>query len=207
MRNYKFSISVFCRKEIFEKFIKSLTDNAEAMKHWHEWGLTFDRQILELKGRVLPSPTLYFGNNYQERVQKADWARAAGSKPVLTPMAFDKWAVIYNSKNSDQALKNLKDGLMNCSKKLGISLKAPKVIEIKDDRSDTMIKVIRDLPDGCQLVVPIFGGPMRADRYFPPFYLSKTTYRKTSNNVLPLIIPAPLKFLKKYHVPLIMYAL
>ena len=43
----------FCRKERFDEFLKSLTDNKDAMQHWKEWGLKFANQTLKVKGQAL----------------------------------------------------------------------------------------------------------------------------------------------------------
>jgi len=154
------------RKERFDEFLKSLTDNKEAMQHWKEWGLKFANQTLKVKGRLMDQPTLYFGNNYKEQINRGgDWSRAATTKPVLTPIAIDKWAIVVNEANCFQALCNLKQGLETSAKKLGITLKSPKIIKISDDRSETVVKAIREMPSGCELLVAIFGGAQRADRY------------------------------------------
>ena len=41
-----------CRKERFDEFLKSLTDNKDAMQHWKEWGLKFANQTLKVKGQA-----------------------------------------------------------------------------------------------------------------------------------------------------------
>ena len=86
---------------------------------------------------------------------QGDWSRAATTKPVLTPIAIDKWAIVVNETNCFQALSNLKQGLETSAKKLGITLKSPKIIKISDDRSETVVKAIREMPSGCELLVSI----------------------------------------------------
>ena len=86
---------------------------------------------------------------------QGDWSRAATTKPVLTPIAIDKWAIVVNETNCFQALCNLKQGLETSAKKLGIALKSPKIIKISDDRSETVVKAIREMPSGCELLVSI----------------------------------------------------
>ena len=86
---------------------------------------------------------------------QGDWSRAATTKPVLTPIAIDKWAIVVNEANCFQALSNLKQGLETSAKKLGITLKSPKIIKISDDRSETVVKAIREMPSGCELLVSI----------------------------------------------------
>ena len=144
------------RKEIFDKFLKSLTENKEAMQHWKEWGLKISNQSLKVKGHLLDQPVLHFGNNYKERIDRRnDWSRTACNKPCLTSMPMKKWAIVHNETNSAQALSNLKKGLETSAQKLGIALSNPKVIKITDDRSETYVKAVRDLPMGCELLVII----------------------------------------------------
>ena len=40
------------------------------MQHWKEWGLKFANQTLKVKGRLMDQPTLYFGNNYKEQINR-----------------------------------------------------------------------------------------------------------------------------------------
>lgn len=135
------------------------------MQIWNAWGLKFSSEALQLEGRILPPPTLFFGQNYEERINRAEWSRPAANKQMLAPIALEKWAIVYNKKTAEQAFRNFKDGIRECAKKIGVPLKPPKTIEIYDDRTDSLIKNLREIPKDCELVLAIFSGPMRTDKY------------------------------------------
>ncbi len=64
------------REEALQKFIRSVNDNPEAKSILSQWGLELSNESLQIKGRVLPSETLYFGGQHRELVgPNADWTR------------------------------------------------------------------------------------------------------------------------------------
>ena len=88
------------RQDVLHQFVESVKENPEANIYLKEWGLKVSDSTLPLEGRQLPPEVLHFGKGYKEQVNpKADWARAATSKQVLTPVALAKWAVVFVSKN------------------------------------------------------------------------------------------------------------
>lgn len=95
------------RYESLMKYIDVITKNEKAHSVLTDWGIRMDRNIVApLQGRVLNPETLYFGNNYHEVVNaKGDWGRTATSKPMLTAIQLNKWAVLFDSKNGDIARK------------------------------------------------------------------------------------------------------
>jgi aubergine-like protein len=151
------------RQDVFQKFIKSILDNPEAVKYWHDWGLTISPKNLRLQGRLLPPTTLHFGNGYKEAVH-GDWGKTATNRPVLTAVALEKWALIYPS-NLERSVKSLTTTFQQQAPRLGMTVKPPKIIVLPNDKTELYLKAIRELPDDAQLVMAIFGGSQRADRY------------------------------------------
>ena len=120
--------------------------------------------MVRAEGRILPPPTLLWGGGYYETA-RGDWARTASNKPLLQSSSFEKWAVIFNNKMSTPAFNKLKDGLRGSAVKLGMKLSPPKVVNVESDRLDAWVRVVKGIPQDCQLLVLIFNGPPRADRY------------------------------------------
>lgn len=106
-----------------------------------------------------------FGNNYREVVRpNADWGRTATTKMVLTPVPLNKWAIVFIEKN-ENIVKNFCKIMQQQGPKMGIPVSNPRVVKLKDDRTESYLKELRQLIDpSVQLVVTIFP-QMKSDRY------------------------------------------
>ena len=95
------------RHESLMSYIRVIGENEKAHSVLTNWGLQMEKTIAApLQGRVMNPETLYFGNNYHEVVNaKGDWGRTATSKPMLTSIPLNKWAVLFDKKNNDVAKK------------------------------------------------------------------------------------------------------
>jgi len=153
------------RQDVLHQFVESVKENPEANIYLQEWGLKVSDSTLPLEGRQLPPEVLHFGKGYKEQVNpKADWARAATSKQVLTPVALAKWAVVFVSKNQP-VVKSFCQILSQQGPKMGINVAMPKVVGLDNDRTETYLKAVRSIIEpGVQLIVTIFP-QMRSDRY------------------------------------------
>ena len=77
---------------------------------------------------MLPPERLVFGNRYEETASpKGDWSRAATSKPVLTAVNMNKWAIFLPEK-SKQAVQAFCKALQQQAPRMGIQIANPKVI-------------------------------------------------------------------------------
>ncbi len=150
---------------MFQKFVKSLVENKTARQFWTDWGLEISSQNLKIVGRTLPNVTLHFGQNHKELVgPKGDWTRASTNRTVLTAANVERWAIVYpvSAKSTATAFMTI---LKQQAPRMGVNFKAPKIVEIPNDRTDTFVKAIRDLPDNAEFVLTMFTGPQKGDRY------------------------------------------
>ena len=146
-------------------FTKRVLGDANAHAHLRDWGLTLEPNTLNINGRQLDPETLMFGNNYREVVRpNADWGRTATTKMVLTPVPLNKWAIVFIEKN-ENIVKNFCKIMQQQGPKMGIPVSNPRVVKLKDDRTESYLKELRQLIDpSVQLVVTIFP-QMKSDRY------------------------------------------
>ena len=95
----------------------------------------------------------------------ADWGRAATTKHVLTAVNLTKWAILFAPKN-ENVVKTFCGTFREQAPKMGIQVANPRVVKLKDDRTETFLKELRSIIDpSVQLVVTIFP-QLKADRYF-----------------------------------------
>jgi len=158
-------ISPELRQEKLLAYIKRVRDNPEAKAHLEDWGFEVCPFTMPLEGRILTPEVMCFGNNYRETVTpKADWGRAATTKPVLTAIPVTKWAIFYVDKN-EKIVQNFCKCIQQQGIKMGINYSAPKPVKLANDRTETYLAKIRDaIIPGAQLIVTIFP-QMRTDRY------------------------------------------
>ena len=105
-----------------------------------------------------------FGKGYKEVVNpKADWGRAATTKHVLTAINMSKWAILFTKKN-ENVVKNFCSAFREQAPKMGIQVSNPRIVMLKDDRTETYLKELRGLIDpSVQLVLTVFP-QMKSDR-------------------------------------------
>ena len=94
---------------------------------------------------------------------KADWGRAATTKYVLTAVNLSKWAILFAPKN-ENVVKQFCSSFRENAPKMGIQVANPRVVKLKDDKTETYLKELRGIIDPTvQLVVTIFP-LMKSDR-------------------------------------------
>lgn len=76
------------RRTVIRNFIQQVNENEVTKKILSDWGLSLDNDTLDIKGRVLDSEEITFGNNYKTRSDNADWGRAAVSSKVLRTVSI-----------------------------------------------------------------------------------------------------------------------
>jgi len=145
-------------------FMDRIEENAEAKKILSDWGLSLAPRAITLQGRMLERPTLHFGSGQTERLTRSDWSRAASTKPALTPVNLEKWAVIFTKKDRSVVERFCKT-MQQQAPKMGIQIRNPAIKEVENDRTDTFLKAISDVvaPE-TQLVLTIVP-QMKSDRY------------------------------------------
>jgi len=145
--------------------IGAIKKNESVMKLLDGWGLRLADKSFSTDARVMPPVTLEFGNGYTESVgPRGDWSRAATTKHVLSPRPLHNWTVVIPSKDESTA-KSFVDMVRQQAKWMGISVWEPKVVTLRNDRTENFLKAIEELPDDTQMAVTIFSGPQRTDRY------------------------------------------
>jgi len=153
------------RQASLDNFVKRIKGSPDAYAQITDWGLKLADSTVIVQSRALEPETIMFGKGYRETVRpNADWGRAATTKHVLTAVKLEKWAILFAPKN-EQVVKNFCSTFRDQAPKMGIAVANPRVVKLKDDRTETYLKELKQLIEpSVQLVVTIF--PMaKTDRY------------------------------------------
>jgi len=95
---------------------------------------------------------------------KGDWSRAATTKKVLTSVPIASWAIIFPASMESDAKKSCTT-LAEQGPRLGIQVARPRVVPITSDRTEAYLNAMRELPGNIDIVVTVFTGGQRSDRY------------------------------------------
>lgn len=123
-----------------------------------------DMSLLRVEGRQLQPEKILFGNNTINSNAQADFGRDAVKERVITPVHLNKWIIVFVKRDEPKALDFL-TMMKKVTPPMGISVMDPVMLVVRDDRTETYLRSIREsLHPQVQMVVIIFP-TSRDDRY------------------------------------------
>ncbi len=138
------------RLQVMGSLLKRISESKQAVQKLDNWGIKINAKPLEVDSRVLDQSTLLFGGGYQEKAGK-DWARAAGTKPMMKPKELEKWCVLFPEKEQ-RAVKAFCETLSRMGSAMGVKVAPPKVVTLPNDRAESYLKALREVPQGTDIV-------------------------------------------------------
>uniref|UniRef100_A0A3P8NS09 Piwi domain-containing protein n=1 Tax=Astatotilapia calliptera TaxID=8154 RepID=A0A3P8NS09_ASTCA len=145
------------REGRLNRFITNIQRNADAQAELDKWGLSFDNQLLNLAGRVLPVERIYQrSRSYDYNPWAADWAKEMRGLAVISAPPLNNWLLFHTRRNSNEA-SSLLQNLSRVSGPLGITMGKPVVVVLPNNRKDRYDSVKKflcvDRPTPSQCVV------------------------------------------------------
>lgn len=153
------------RENAMKIFIKNVQNSPAAKQVLADWGMSLDLESLQLEGRILPSETLFFGNNQDFTLRNnGDWSRAAGENKAALPIDIFNWVVFHTQRDRQNTNKFVDLGI-RLGNSMGCQISRPRVICLPDDKNESYVSAIKNhVVDGVQAAV--FVCPtLRTDRY------------------------------------------
>lgn len=153
------------RGKELEKFISDASSNPEVSEALKEWGFSINPDMLEIPARVLPPETIIFRNKRQTvDPLTEEWSGACKNSHVISSVPLTNWLLIYPSR-SRQLAKDFATSIAKAGSSIGFPIHSPTFLELKDDRRDAFVKLIkRNITDRTQFVGVILPNS-QADRY------------------------------------------
>ncbi|GFS38718.1 argonaute family protein [Actinidia rufa] len=105
-------------------------------------GISIEKKLTQVDGRVLEAPKLKFGNNEDFLPRNGRWN--FNNKQFLTPIRIERWAVVNFSGRCDTS--HLSRELINCGRNKGIHIDRPHTLIEEDPqhrRSSPVVRVDR----------------------------------------------------------------
>lgn len=153
------------RQAALKKFISNIQENEEARGLLAGWGLKMDSSTVDLIGRVLDPELVIFGNNtYHKGTWQADWGGAMARNKVLTAVDLRCWMIVHAPRDTRFA-SEFAGMMQKVGPQMGISVSDARIARLRDDRTDSYLRMLREnINPYLQLVVIIFP-TCRDDRY------------------------------------------
>lgn len=147
------------------KFCQNVNDLPEATEILSRWGLTLERQPLNLMARQLPEEKVQFANNREFPVgPNADFSRYATSNELMHAINIKKWLLIY-TRNDEKYARTFIDCMIRNSAPMGITVTRPDLEVLPCDKTELYVQALRRyIKDDTQIVV-ILCPTSRDDRY------------------------------------------
>ncbi|XP_053534872.1 piwi-like protein 1 isoform X1 [Ictalurus punctatus] len=144
------------------RFINNMSRNASVQTTLSTWGLSFENELLNLTGRVLPAERILQGARaYEYNPCDADWSKETRGLPLMTSMPLEIWLLSHTRHNADVA-----HSLLQTLNKVpvGIHLQRPGMMEY-DDRQEALLRALQQRAvQQVQMVVVILLAN-RKDKY------------------------------------------
>uniref|UniRef100_A0AAQ5Z9S0 Piwi-like protein 1 n=1 Tax=Amphiprion ocellaris TaxID=80972 RepID=A0AAQ5Z9S0_AMPOC len=144
------------REERLSRFVGNIQKDAEAQAELDKWGLSFDKQLLNVTGRILRGETIFQGSRSYNPMT-ADWAREMRGLALMQSPPLSNWLVLHTRRNYNEA-QSLVQTLSKVSGPLGFRIQRPVVVVIlssnRKDKYDSVKKYLCvDCPTPSQCVV------------------------------------------------------
>ncbi|XP_037634961.1 piwi-like protein 1 isoform X2 [Sebastes umbrosus] len=152
------------REGRLNRFVSNIQKNADAQAELDKWGLNFDKELLNLTGRVLPAERIFQGTkSYDYNPWLADWAKEMRGVPLISAPPLDSWLLFYTRRNSNEA-QSLLQTLNRVSPPLGIRMQRPVMVEFEDHQESLLRALQQNVGPQTQMVVVVLPSN-RKDKY------------------------------------------
>ncbi|XP_038044639.1 piwi-like protein 1 isoform X1 [Patiria miniata] len=154
------------RMKELTNFIGSFPRNQEASTYLQKWQVSFEAQPVRINARIMDREKILTGHQGKNEIslgENAEWSRDL-RKDLLSCIGLHNWLLIYTARDSKNAMEFL-NAFNTVAPRLGMETRPPLICELRDDRTESFIRAIRqNLSPQTQMVVCILP-TIRKDRY------------------------------------------
>ena len=86
---------------------------------------------------------IVFGSRTINGNPQADWGRDATRENVITAVPLRCWVVLYTKRDQTRANDYI-GNMLKCCPQMGIDAQPPTRFELRDDRTETFIRALRE---------------------------------------------------------------
>ncbi|XP_068460923.1 piwi-like protein 1 [Clinocottus analis] len=146
------------------RFVSNIQKNTDAQAELDKWGLSFDKELIKLKGRVLPAERIFQGpKSFDYNPMQADWSKEMRGLPLISSPPLDNWLLFHTRRNGNEA-QALLQTLIKVSAPLKIRIQRAVVIEYDDHQESLLRALQQNVGPQTQMVVVVLPSN-RKDKY------------------------------------------
>jgi len=154
------------RTEILAKFSDRLTSKKEIVEELQAWNLKFSKDLIQFRARIFaPEQILGSGSSKASyQLDNADWGTCFRKWNSFSVGNCNKWAVVFS--NKDEAVtKEFVNSLKKVAPSLGMTMGAPKIFSLTDNRPATYIQQLDQVIDMKPSIVMVVIPNNKGDHY------------------------------------------
>nr|ACV84373.1 argonaute Ast1 variant [Apis mellifera] len=154
------------RCDVFRHFVEQVRSNSVPREILSEWGLELESDIAEFTGRVFGPEQIQFANTkfIPPPAKPAEWSSAVCRNTVLRTPNLNHWCVLYCQKDT-RCTQEFVGMLKNVAKVIGMNVREPQMICLRDDRIETYVQALKKNIDQTVNLMVIVFPTNRTDRY------------------------------------------
>ena len=147
------------RQESLKRFSSSVADNQQITEMLRSYNLQFNRNLLELRARILKPETILGGGSktFNYKKENADWSGAFRDWKQWTVVHITKMAVVYPGKDKGPTTEFI-NCLTKVSPSIGMKMAKPRMIELTSSNPASYVQavdqIIKDRPQIVMAVIP-----------------------------------------------------
>lgn len=153
------------RQGSLKTFIERVMSNDRAKSLLEDWGLKLEPSTVELTARVVKNEDIIFGGNRKvPGSQQAEWSGALSRNLVISAIDLMSWVLLRTARDLRYG-NDFIDTMQKVGPQMGIQIAQPSVVELRDDRTESYVRALREsIRPNVQIVV-IICPTARDDRY------------------------------------------
>jgi aubergine-like protein len=145
------------RVNALTEFISKVSSNPDVKKEMDDWGLAFERQLVEVQARQLMCEKIFTGNDDEYSAQTfnqrmGDFSKEIRSKQLHAMCTINRWVLVADPKNHG-LVEEFCQTLKRVCTPMGINLFQPKRELLQDDRINTYVQVCQRYGPPCEMIV------------------------------------------------------
>lgn len=153
------------RLHALKQYCQNVENTPRAKEMLSNWGLRLEKDPISLDGRTLEEQTIEFGKNKKAKAGiNADFGKHTTNNEVLEAIDVNDWVLIHTQSDM-KAAKSFLDFIYITSKQMGVSIAAPKIKVLANDRNETYVTALRENIHSTTQVVVVICPTSRDDRY------------------------------------------
>lgn len=122
-------------------YLSNVKKSEEAQRVLAGWGLKIVDGTSNIPARVLPQEAVFFGGGPDKKFVGFDWNKAVSNNSLIGPMDINNWIVFYTGRDERNA-QNFVQTTLRLAKGMGCFIKEPRLVMIRDDRTDSWMEAI-----------------------------------------------------------------